>query len=287
MAMLTTLLFGPVAPLMNPEDYLKAAGEALALLFAVVWVVTFAASPTYHGDVIWVANPLMDRIGYNNLCVGFDTQPAVYFAQVLWVPVAYLGLRFAWVDIVRSTILRQQGLITACQNATGKALAVLYVASMACFGLVFIVSPLEGANEVWYHSVPFIQFILVRWIVVVANFVKYRGTGGSGPGAPISTGAKVWLAVYSAVSVLYPLMLVIDYGKQNVASSPPQPHATTLNTVYMYVLSPPPSLPPSLHPLPQTPIRKWVTTIDVPTTPSITARYCRHHSYLTTRREQS
>ncbi len=230
MAMLTTLLFGPVAPLMNPEDYMKAAGEALALLFAVVWIVTFAAGPTYHGDVVWVANPLKDRIGYNNLCVGFDTRPAVYFAQVLWVPVAYLGLRFAWADIVRSAILRQQGLITARQNATSNSLAVVYVASMGCFGLVFIVSPLEGADEVWYHSVPFIQFILVRWIVVVANFVKYRGTGGSGPGASISTGAKVWLAVYSAVSVLYPLMLVIDYGKLSTPSHNHRRHHT-LNTV--------------------------------------------------------
>mmetsp|Transcript_17766 Transcript_17766/g.35474 ORF Transcript_17766/g.35474 Transcript_17766/m.35474 type:complete len:764 (-) Transcript_17766:67-2358(-) len=249
MAMLTTFLFWPVAPLMNPEDYLKASGEALALLFALVWVVTFVAAPTYHGDVVWAANPLMDRIGYINLCVGFDTRPAVYFAQVLWVPVAYLGLRFAWSDVVRSSILRQQGLINACQNATSNAFAVLYVASMACFGLVFIISPLEGANAVWYHSIPFMQLILVRCIVVVANFVKYRGTGGAGPGAHISTGAKVWLAVYSIVSVLYPLMLAIDYvGYDDLCANDPQyqcevTSSSSNNATFSSLNKPDPTIP--------------------------------------------
>eukprot|EP01047_Picozoa_sp_COSAG01_P029334 COSAG01_NODE_2009_length_8658_cov_51.264867_2_plen_801_part_00 len=211
MPMLSTLLCRPVAPLTNPEDYLKATGEALALLFVVAWTVTFAAAPTYHGDHVVETNPLKDRIGYNNLCVGFDTRPAVYFAQTLWIVVSYFAVRFAWVDTVRSSILRKQGLITRCQQNLSNSLAALYVISVAYFGLVFVISPLEGPNAVWYHSVPFLQYIIVRWVVVVGNFAKYRSVGGAGPGTAISMGAKMWLVVYSLVSVLYPLALVIDY----------------------------------------------------------------------------
>ena len=79
------ILRHPLAPLYTAADYLKAMGEALAILFVVVWTVTYISRPKYHGEFIVDVNPLRDRIGFNNLCVGFDTTPAAYFGTFCWM----------------------------------------------------------------------------------------------------------------------------------------------------------------------------------------------------------
>jgi hypothetical protein len=61
-----------------PERYLEAAGETFILMLLVSWALTAAFNPAILAD-----NKLRDRVGYNNLCVGFDSPPARYVAMPL------------------------------------------------------------------------------------------------------------------------------------------------------------------------------------------------------------
>ena len=208
------ILRHPLAPLYTAADYLKAMGEALAILFVVVWTVTYISRPKYHGEFIVDVNPLKDRIGYNNLCVGFDTAPAVYFAQFCWPYVSYLGVRFAWVDVQRCTLLKQHKEMSVCRFTVTILLDFLYVASVAGFGLVFVISPIASDdrpfNGVWMHSIFFMQYIVMRFAVVYMQFSNYRG-----PGEPASSGVSTlswaFLCVYGVVSVAYTALLVVNY----------------------------------------------------------------------------
>ena len=61
-----------------PERYLEAAGECFILMIGVSWALTMAFNPDVTRD-----NKLLDRVGYNNMCVGFDSPPARYVAMPL------------------------------------------------------------------------------------------------------------------------------------------------------------------------------------------------------------
>ena len=67
---------GPVA--VTPEDYLAASGEVIALAMAMSWIM----AAIWNRDAIR-DNPLLDRLGYNNVCVAWDEPPALYPACVL------------------------------------------------------------------------------------------------------------------------------------------------------------------------------------------------------------
>ena len=52
-----------------------------------------------------------------------------------------------WVDVQRCTLLKQQKEMTARRFYVTILLDALYMASVADFGLVFVVSPIESADR--------------------------------------------------------------------------------------------------------------------------------------------
>merc|ERR1719491_2676804 len=102
-------------------------------------------------------NALKRRIGYNNLCVGFDTPPALYVASVMWVFVAYFAMKFAWCDMQRSILLRAQQ--TYFKLGFSIATDLLYMFAFAGFALVFVIHPWD---TVWGHTFGFGVLIVVQ-----------------------------------------------------------------------------------------------------------------------------
>jgi hypothetical protein len=87
---------------LDPNIYLKAAGETLGLALAIGWIFSLIFIP----DVI-KSNLLKDRLGYNNVCVGWDLPPASYFAMVPVAMTVYLGLRFVFVSIMKYDLIER------------------------------------------------------------------------------------------------------------------------------------------------------------------------------------
>jgi len=176
----------------DPTLYLNACGEILAVLIAIGWLLSITISP----DAI-VSNPLNARLGYYSLCVGFDAWPANLVALMLYVPTAYLGMRFVWTDTMRADLDRdrltpKQYWFTYWSNA-------LYAASLAVFALVFMENPF---SHPYAHTIIFVQLIWCRYIVVAANFYE----------APeLTTGSRVFFAVYTIISVFTPLLFMVAF----------------------------------------------------------------------------
>ena len=61
----------------DPNTYLQGASEIIATTLVVCWITTLIFNPKVIFD-----NPLRDRLGYSDLCVGWDTMPANVLGSV-------------------------------------------------------------------------------------------------------------------------------------------------------------------------------------------------------------
>lgn len=187
----------------SPEIYFKAGGEVLGILFVATWIVTAIFNPSAIED-----NPLYIRLGYPNLCVGFDTQPATSVGVIFFVFGAYLGFRFAWTDIQRTYLIQHR--LSKSQFWFSMVTDVLYVLSLACFSLVFVLSPFR--DGVWRHSLPFFAIIVGRYFVVVAQFYEND--------LPMSSGQKVFVGVYTFASFGFMLCVTLDFIVYDIECTP-------------------------------------------------------------------
>lgn len=71
--------------IIHPKAYLQASFEVFILMLALCWILTAWFNPS-----IMDSNRIRDVFGYNNVCVGFDTVPARYFAQPLMCLQGYM-----------------------------------------------------------------------------------------------------------------------------------------------------------------------------------------------------
>jgi len=83
------LFHNPEHRLSDPNTYLQAASEVMAFTIASCWILTLIFNP--H---IFEENPLKDRLGYNDLCIGWDTLPANVIGIFGTAVGCHLGLRF-------------------------------------------------------------------------------------------------------------------------------------------------------------------------------------------------
>jgi hypothetical protein len=183
-----------------PELYLKAGGEVLFLLMAFSWVTTLI----WNYPVV-ENNPLLTRLGYNNLCVGFDTIPARYVAQFVFIPSAYFCVRYAWTDLERTEIVK--GRLTGGVVTFSWIADILFILSVALFGEVFVMPPNQTpeaseSSMVWMHSCMFLQYIFIRFVVVLSNVFEAKA---------VSTASWIFTGVYGFVSVVFPACVVINY----------------------------------------------------------------------------
>merc|ERR1719247_2615989 len=98
--------------------YFIAAGELLTATIIISWIISLIAQPISPVDptgntTVFEDNALKRRIGYNNLCVGFDTAPAKYVASVCWVFIAYCGFRYGWLDLQRTELVKAR--LSSCK----------------------------------------------------------------------------------------------------------------------------------------------------------------------------
>jgi len=186
-------LFNPATTEVCPEEYLAGAGQLLALMLVSCWSTTYF----FNHDII-VTNPIKTRIGYNNLCIGFDSPPACYIAQYLTAPASYLAYSFGLHDWKRTQLVESR--LTSRQRYFSVVTDVLFVLSISIFGLLFLVNPFVS---LWVHSAVFLQYVFFRWLVVAANLFELR--------RGLTLGNKVWFGAYTLASVGMPVLILIDY----------------------------------------------------------------------------
>jgi len=180
-----------------PELYLKAAGELLFILLALCWAITMTT-----GSRAFVANnPLLDRVGYNNLCIGFDTSPAREVGQLLYYPLVYMAIRFAWTDMQRTKLTEDQ--LTPGVARLAMWADVLYMISVCVFGLIFVVPPMVS---MWGHTFLFHQYILARLLVAWTNIYEYNAT------RTVATKTWCFMWVYTVASIGSVLCCELSYA---------------------------------------------------------------------------
>jgi len=143
-----------------PERYLEAAGETFILMIAVSWILTWLFNP----EVIH-SNALKDRVGYNNMCVGFDSPPARYVAMPLQVLQAYLAVRYVSWDSARAVLEKHR--LTESQYLFTRITNWTYGGFMVCFPVLLVVTP---EVSVVGHTYLFFAMIVVSFSVIAANF---------------------------------------------------------------------------------------------------------------------
>mmetsp|Transcript_70841 Transcript_70841/g.230144 ORF Transcript_70841/g.230144 Transcript_70841/m.230144 type:complete len:292 (+) Transcript_70841:119-994(+) len=147
--------------LYNPEDYAIAGGELLVLSMFVSWIITYFFNPAFIES-----NPLKDRAGFNNLCVGWDTFPAKYFAAPMFSLIIFFEARFMQLDWWRAaldtTLTSRQRKAVLVSNVFS---AISWFGSIGIFSIDAMVWPLG-------HTASFVQLVVFGYIAFVANFIE-------------------------------------------------------------------------------------------------------------------
>jgi len=207
--------------LINPNIFLKAGGEVLAVTIIVSSIITYIVHPEFFEN-----NPLKDRLGYNNACVGWDTAPAVYFAFPATLCATALVLQFCYYDYVRTVKLDRElpgcvGFITNWSN-------FIWAVFMILFNLVFLISP---EQNVYAHTTFFVLFIVGRWLTIFGIFLEFP--------KEFQTKEKIFMVVYTITSVSLPFIYFgeyLYYDKHGVKSPFPWWITFTLDWLWFFCL---------------------------------------------------
>eukprot|EP00457_Paulinella_chromatophora_P002762 gb/GEZN01002767.1/.p1 GENE.gb/GEZN01002767.1/~~gb/GEZN01002767.1/.p1 ORF type:complete len:763 (+),score=87.55 gb/GEZN01002767.1/:137-2290(+) len=187
----------------SPEVYLAVSGDILIYILIISWIITSAVET----DFIF-HNPLRSRLGYNNVCVAFDTPPAKWVAAVLYPLMAYFMLRYAWCDMQRSAFQWKCGDISRHQYWLSFFTDMGFGCSAMLFSLTFVIPPSENA---WLHSMGFMSLIVTRFFCLLANFTEARN---------VSTISWAWLALSGCSSFGYLLALYVNYSNFDKVGTP-------------------------------------------------------------------
>eukprot|EP00980_Cylindrotheca_fusiformis_P017094 scaffold5247_cov130-Cylindrotheca_fusiformis.AAC.13 len=180
----------------NPSCFLKASGECLFLILSISWIIT-----AIHNPETIQHNPLKDRLGYNNFCVGWDVTPARYVAGFLWIPCSYLGLRFVYSDLVRFQLGMEsspKSTFHVCFKYTS-----LFAYALALCGIILILMIPPTDEDVWTHSSFFLFFIVTRFFVVASIYRDFPDE--------FQYQDRVFLTVYGFISLFMPVLIVWQY----------------------------------------------------------------------------
>lgn len=177
----------------RPELYAGAGGEMLVLTMGISWLLT----AIYKADLI-ASNPLKDRVGYNNLCVGWDEAPARYVAAPLFALIVWFEGRFMMLDYWRASLNPDLSKFKKHVILIANFLSAL---SWFCSSLIFVISPMESAGG---HTASFVQLVVFTFFAYVANFVET-------PHELHPRGSWVFLVVYGIVSVSFFMCALIQF----------------------------------------------------------------------------
>mmetsp|Transcript_143754 Transcript_143754/g.460127 ORF Transcript_143754/g.460127 Transcript_143754/m.460127 type:complete len:291 (-) Transcript_143754:47-919(-) len=166
----------------RPELYASAGGELLVVAMLLSWALT----AVYRPDTI-ASNPLQDRVGYNNLCVGWDMAPARYVAAPLFGLIIWFENRYMMLDFWRASLT--PGLSKVKENIVLVANFLNAVSwTFAC--LIFVIQADEWPAG---HTAAFVQKVVFGYIAYVANFIETDESTHR-------TGSWVFLGLFGIVS---------------------------------------------------------------------------------------
>jgi len=186
----------------QPESYFMASSELLGFLFVVVWLITYANN---YGVVN--NNPIKDRLGYNNFCVGLDSEPAKNVGEVLFMVCYYSCIRYAVTNLQRSFEVRRMGKISAPMFVFSVFSDIQWLLSISIFALVWVIDPWMA---MYGHTLPFIGFIYVRYVSVLAMMLQSSETTFKG---------WVFLVFYCAISAMLPMYYLSSFAYFTITSN--------------------------------------------------------------------
>jgi len=171
--------------LLNPEAYAAAGGELMVLTMMISWILTY-----FFNYQAIESNPLQDRVGYNNLCVGWDTFPAKFVAGPLFALIICLYARFVQLDYWRSQLDPDM--------KTHQRYAVLIGMSVNMFSWWFAngIFSIDPHRTPLGHTMSFVQLVVGTYIGYVCNFIEaqYRN---------YATGGLAFLIIYGIICGLF------------------------------------------------------------------------------------
>lgn len=202
---------------LDSESYLRAATEALGILFFGSSLLAFVFDPEIFDD-----NPVKDMLGYNNIAVALQRQLGNIWAH-FWYPfVAYFALRYLAEDTRRTAMGgvvrgRNSGLLVWANRLHALSLVIINCT-------VIGITPRAGKD--WTTIVHLLGYILTMAsgnIVAAASSYKF-GTNR----------AVYWTGAYSlATSVLCVWYSVIAFGTR----APTGPTAILAALDWMWAVS--------------------------------------------------
>ena len=187
-----------------PERYLEAAGECFILMILVSWAITWTFNPS-----IIASNLLKDRVGYNNLCVGFDSPPARFIAMPFQVLQAFLAIRYVSLDSARAELEKAAGRITGWQYWFTRGANLCYGAFMTCFPVLLVVTPEVSVNA---HTYLFFAMLVFSFAVVAANFCEAE---------VVTLSSKVWFGIFGTFTAVLPVLGAIDFATYREGQAAP------------------------------------------------------------------
>lgn len=153
-----------------PEDYAAAGGELLVLALSISWGLTAIFNPA-----VIRSNPLQDRVGYNNLCVGWDTPPGKYVAAPIFALIIVTESRFMQLDYWRADL---DSRITDVQKIW---MGVSHLFNFGSWLLAIGIFSTDAMVAPLGHTISFVQLVVFGYIGYVGNFFatdpKYHKRG--------------------------------------------------------------------------------------------------------------
>jgi hypothetical protein len=145
----------------NPEVYASAGGELFIVALAVSWTLTYFFN---HESI--VSNPLKDRVGYNNLCVGWDTLPAKIAAGPIFALIIFTYCRFCQLDYWRAQL--DPHMSTFRRRAVSIGIGANIISWYCSIG-IFAISPQESPL---LHTASFVQLVVGSYIGFLCNILE-------------------------------------------------------------------------------------------------------------------
>lgn len=173
---------------MHPETYLAAWVETFIVMLCVSWLATKAGNPAAIDR-----NRIKDIMGYNNVCVGFDTPPARYFAAPLMVLQAYYGLRYVLLDNWRAELEKEAGEIAKGNYWCTRVCNLLFAGCMLAWPMLLIITPGGVGWHLNTHFYIYVFFVVVSFCTIGANFAEAR---------QLTVSSTVWIFLFGLDTVL-------------------------------------------------------------------------------------
>ena len=130
------LVSKPLEQVVEPNNLYSASGELFFSGVGVAWIITLACEAWYIDG-----NELKKRIGYNNVCVGFDMPPASYVAMPVLVISAAMGIAYVWMDTQRGILQKAAGEITQGQYLFTYWTYFGFMISLSLVPLIMVMTP--------------------------------------------------------------------------------------------------------------------------------------------------